>query len=121
VEDRFAPGLSDDELVAIARSFNDAWNSGNVERVVGFFAPDATVRIVPPPAPPEPDRFTGDVEIRGWVARTLSLPFEVLASNYRVAGPVVTWDAVFPNEGADAAPDVSEAVFDGRLIVSFTP
>jgi hypothetical protein len=55
------------------------------------------------------------------VARTLSLPFSVEASNYRVLGSVVTWDARFPHEGPDAPEEVSEAVFEGTKIKDFIP
>jgi len=112
---------SEEQLIQIASEFNAAWNTGDRDAVLAFFAPDAVVRIIPPPPPPEQERFSGHDEIRGWIDRTLSLPFAVNASNYRVAGSVVTWDAVFPNEGDDASPDVSEAVFRGTLISDFTP
>jgi hypothetical protein len=108
-------------LIAIARRFNDAWNSGDIDAVMAFFADDATVRIVPPPAPPDPERYTGQAEIRGWVSRTLELPFRVETRNYRALDDIVTWDARFPHEGRDAPEDVAEAVIvDGR-IKDFTP
>lgn len=112
---------SEAQLIQIAKNFNAAWNTRNSEAVLAFFAPDAVVRIIPPPPPPEPEQFTGHDEIRVWIERTLALPFTVRASNYRAAGSVVTWDAAFPNEGTDAPPDVSEAVFRGELISDFTP
>ena len=110
-----------EQLILTATEFNTAWNAGDVDAVLEFFTPDAVVRIIPPPPPPEPERFTGRDEIRGWIERTLAIPFAVRASNYRVTGTVVTWDATFPHEGTDASPDVSEAVFRGRLISDFTP
>lgn len=112
---------NEERLIELAKQFNNAWNAGDVEQILSCFAPDAVVRIVPPPAPPEPEQFVGHEAIRRWIGRTLSLPFQVKTSNYRVAGSVVTWDAEFPMEGAAAAPDVSEAVFDGDLITDFTP
>lgn len=113
--------VGEDRLVQIAKEFNAAWNKGDREAVLSFFSPDAVVRIVPPPPPPERELFTGHDEIRGWIDRSLALPFAVNASNYRAAGAVVTWDATFPNEGSDSSPDVSEAVFSGELISDFTP
>ncbi len=113
--------VSDGRLVEIATAFNAAWNAGDREGILSFFADDAVVRIVPPPAPPKRELFNGREEIRGWIDRTLALPFVVEASNYRAAGSVVTWDAVFPNEGKDSVPDVSEAVFRGELMTDFTP
>jgi len=113
--------VSSDRLIEIARAFNAAWNVGDRDGILSFFAPDAIVRIVPPPAPPERELFNGRDEIRAWINRTLTLPFAVEASNYRAAGSVVTWDAVFPNEGKDSVPDVSEAVFRGELMTDFTP
>ena len=117
-----SPGpISEERLIQIAMEFNAAWNAGDADAVLAFFTPDAVVRIVPPPPPPEPERFTGHEEIRGWIDRTLALPFTVNATNYRAACSVVTWDAAFPNEGPDSSPDVSEAVFRGSLISDFTP
>lgn len=113
--------VSEQRLIQIARAFNAAWNAGDRDGVLAFFTPDAVVRIVPPPPPPEPERFKGHAEIGGWIDRTLALPFTVAASNYRAAGSVVTWEGVFPNEGDDSSPDVSQAVFRGTLISDFTP
>jgi hypothetical protein len=113
--------VGEERLIQIAMAFNAAWNAGDRDGVLAFFATDAVVRIIPPPPPPEPERFTGHAEIGGWIDRTLALPFAVNASNYRTAGSVVTWDGVFPNEGDDASPNVSEAVFRGTLISDFTP
>jgi hypothetical protein len=113
--------VSKERLIEIASAFNDAWNAGDRDRIKSFFAPNAVVRIVPPPAPPNPELIEGHTAIASWIDRTLALPFEVRASNYRVAGSVVTWDAIFPHEGEDAPGDVSEAVFDGTLITDFTP
>lgn len=113
--------VSEDRLIQIAKQFNAAWNARDPEAVLSFFAPDAVVRIVPPPPPPEREQFNGRDEIRAWIERTFELPFSVVTSNYRAAGSVVTWDATFPNEGSDSAPDVSEAVFRGELISDFTP
>jgi ketosteroid isomerase-like protein len=113
--------VGEEQLIEIARAFNDAWNAADRERILSFFAQNAVVRIVPPPAPPDPELIEGHAAIAAWIDRTLALPFEVRATNYRVTGSVVTWDAIFPHEGDDAPPDVSEAVFDGTLITDFTP
>lgn len=112
---------TDDERIAVARRFNDAWNSGDVDSVMALFTDDAVVRIVPPPPPPEPERYSGAGEVRAWVSRTLSLPFRVEARNYRVLGNVVTWDSRFPLEGQDAPEDVSEAVIEDGRITDFVP
>jgi ketosteroid isomerase-like protein len=113
--------VSEGQLIEIAKAFNAAWNSGDRDQILSFFAPDAIVRIIPPPPPPEPELIEGHAAIASWLDRSLALPFKVEATNYRVAGTVVTWDAVFPHEGHDAPIDVSEAVFDGSKIVDFTP
>ena len=113
--------VSEARLIQIAMAFNAAWNAGDRDGVLAFFTPDAVVRLVPPPPPPEPERFTGHTEIGGWIDRTLALPFKVNASNYRAVGSVVTWDGVFPHEGDDSSPNVSQAVFLDALISDFTP
>jgi hypothetical protein len=113
--------VSEDRLIQIAMAFNAAWNAGDRDGVLAYFAPDAVVRLVPPPPPPEPELFTGHAEIGGWIDRTLALPFKVNASNYRAVGSVVTWDGVFPHEGDDSSPDVSQAIFRDALISDFTP
>lgn len=120
MEQQPQPG-TEAQLIQIAKEFNAAWNAGNPDDILVFFAHDAVVRIVPPPPPPEREQFSGRDEIRAWIERTLALPFKVDASNYRAAGSVVTWEAFFPNEGQESAPDVSEAVFRGDLIGDFTP
>jgi hypothetical protein len=121
MEEAAVSTVDGDTLIAITKRFNDAWNAGDVDAVMGFFHDDATVRIMPPPPPPNPEVYTGREQIRDWVARTLSLPFSVEASNYRVLGSVVTWDARFPHEGPDAPEEVSEAVFEGTKIKDFIP
>jgi hypothetical protein len=112
---------TEDDLIALARQFNDAWNAADVDRVMSFFADDANVRIIPPPAPPAPEIYSGRDAIREWVSRTLAAPFQVVANNYRAAGSVVTWDASFPLEEEDGSDQVAEAVFDGSKIVDFIP
>jgi len=121
MEEAHQAHVDGDRLIQIAMAFNDAWNSGDRDRIITFFATDAVVRIIPPPPPPQSELFEGTATIAEWIDRTLELPFQVQASNYRVAGSVVTWDAFFPHEGADATVNVSEAVFDGNLIRDFTP
>jgi hypothetical protein len=109
------------DLISLAREFNAAWNSGDVDTIMRFFADDANVRIVPPPAPPAPEVYTGHAAIRAWVEQTLAQPFQVIAENYRTAGSVVTWDTTFPLEPEGGSDRVAEAVFERGRIVDFIP
>jgi ketosteroid isomerase-like protein len=107
--------------IDVARAFNAAWNDGDVDRIMAYFVDDAVVRFVPTPAPPAPEILHGKDRIRAWVAEVLRSPFRIEATNYRVAGAVVTWAATFPSSNRDVTSGVSQLVFDGDRIREFVP
>ena len=110
--------------MALVQGFNEASNSGDVERVLAFFSDDATIRTVPPPQPPAPEIPTGKQQIREWFEPQMA-NLHVESRNMRAGGDSVTWDAtvsgdLFRQMGIDSFDVTAEAVVKGGKITSFT-
>jgi ketosteroid isomerase-like protein len=110
--------------MAVVQAFNDASNSGDIERVLAFFSDDAVIRTVPPPPPPASEISTGKQQIREWFEPQLP-NLHVASSNLKTSGDTVTWDAtvsgdMFRQQGIDSFDVMAEAVVKGGKITSFT-
>ena len=78
--------------MAVVQAFNDASNSGEIERILAFFTDDAVIRTVPPPPPPAPEVSTGKQQIREWFEPQMP-NLHVVSSNLKTSADTVTWDA----------------------------
>lgn len=76
--------------MAVVQAFNEATNSGDIDRVVAFFTDDA-VLTAHPSTPPDPGIYTGKQEIRAWLEPQMQ-NFHVDSRNMQVNGDTVTWD-----------------------------
>ncbi len=90
--DEMEAGAARIDPIALARGLDEAWNSHDVERVVGYFTDDAVLTFVPPPPPPARQVSRGREEIRDFV-RALIPGFHVESRDYRVADSRVAWTA----------------------------
>ncbi len=110
--------------MAVVQAFDDASNSGDLERVLAFFSDDAVIRTVPPPLPPSPEIPTGKQQIREWFEPQMP-NLHVASSNLKTSGDTVMWDAtvsgdLFRQMGIDSFDVLAEAVVKGGKITSFT-
>ncbi len=109
--------------MAVVQAFNDASNSGDIERVLVFFTDDSVIRTIPPPLPPSPESPTGKQQIREWFEPKMR-NLHVASSNLKTSGDTVTWDAnvsgdMFRQMGIDSFDVMAEAVVKGGKITSF--
>jgi ketosteroid isomerase-like protein len=110
--------------MTVVQAFNEASNSGDVERVLALFSDDAVIRTVPPPPPPSPEVSTGKQQVREWFEPQMP-NLHVESRNMRASGDTVTWDAtvsgdLFRQMGIDSFDVMAEAVVKGGKITSFT-
>jgi ketosteroid isomerase-like protein len=110
--------------MAVVQAFNDASNSGDIERVLAFFTDDSIIRTVPPPPPPDPGVYTGKQEIRAWFEPQMP-NLHVEPSNFNASGDTVTWDAIvsgapFQQMGIDSFDVTASATVQGGKVTFFT-
>ena len=110
--------------MAVVQAFNEASNSGDIERILAFFTDDSVIRTVPPPLPPSPEVPTGKQQIREWFEPQMP-NLHVASSNLKTSGDTATWDAsvsgdMFRQLGIDSFDVMAEAVVKGGKITSFT-
>src|ERR1041385_7952300 len=72
-----------------AKKFDEAWNSGNAQSILSFFADDAVVTLMPPP--PDKATYTGKKEIEEFANKLLP-GFHVESTHYRTEGNKVSWE-----------------------------
>lgn len=101
-------------------AFSAAWNRRDMAGLLSCFAPDAVIRVIPPPAPPQPELYRGRGELRTWLEQHLSSAPPQRIQNVRMRGNVVTWDTITTLADGDIT-GVSEAVIKHGQIVDFTP
>jgi hypothetical protein len=117
-------GASREELVAITRAFNAAWNAHDLETIMAFFADDAILKVGPSPAPPGSEFATGKQQIRSRVRAELP-GFCAETWDYLVSGDTVTFGFEYSNdffrdEGVDSLEGTVEAVIERDRIKIWT-
>ncbi len=116
------PGMTPEEVV---QAFDAAWNSRDIDRVLGFFNETAVVRFIYPPPYPEPDTYAGKDEIRQMLEGYLAGDFRLRSSDCRFIGHQMTWQFTmssnrFRSLGVDEATGSAGAVLDAGKISHFT-
>lgn len=107
--------------VAVLNAFNAAVNAHDVDAALALFAPDAIAQF---PNQPPPNVYRGTQEIRTWLQADAAQHIQVTASNVKVTGDRVTWDASIVID--DVRPlgisldGSAEAVIQNGKIGSFT-
>lgn len=113
-----------DAVSLIQHTFDEAWNTRDLARILDCFADDAVVRPVPP-MPGGPEQYRGKDQIRTFVEFLLD-GFHVDATHYVAEGETVRWYAVISSDGfrrmgIDTLDNFCEAVVHGGKITSFAP
>lgn len=117
-------GITQDATSYITQGLDAAWNRGDLEGVLSYYAEDAVVTLVPSP-PGLPDTYRGKEEIRTF-AQMLLPGFHVESSNVRANGDTLTWDSkitagAFRGLGLDEVECATEALIRDGKIQRFTP
>ena len=76
--------------VAVIQAFDAAWNAGDLEKAMAFFADDAVVTQLPPP--PDGGVYRGKEQIRRWAEPQIP-GFHVDSRDRQASGETVTWTA----------------------------
>lgn len=101
-----------------ALAFEDAWRARDPDRVMGFFAEDATLSSSPPF--PNRGQFEGRREMRPFVLDLLSEDVRVDATKQQVAGDSVTWTVRASRGNPEVRSEgVANARFRGGKIKAF--
>ena len=111
------------DVLAVMLAFDAACEANDVDRVMEFFADDAVVTLLPPPAP-DPGIYRGKQQIRSSQEQLLQ-HFHAVIRNREVASDRVTWEATvwsdfFRRMGLASVEDTIEAVVHDGKITSFT-
>jgi hypothetical protein len=114
--------MSGHDPINLIQSFDAAWNMGDLDAVMAFFADDAIVRLAPPP--PDGGIYSGAARIRAW-AESLMPGFRVESSDHCAVGDQVTWSFrafsdAFQAAGVNPASGRADALLRGEKIQSFT-
>jgi hypothetical protein len=118
-----------EESVSVVEDFDAAWNAHDEDAVLDFFADNAVVKLEPP-APGEPEAYTGKEQIRAFV-QTYMPGFHVESRDHQVAGyqegvgERVIWESTvssdsFRSLGVDPVEGMTEAIFESGKVKSFT-
>jgi hypothetical protein len=116
-------GAATGDLIAAIQNLHAAWNAGNEETILGFFADNANVTVtVGTDAPPQ--HYTAKEEIRSFVQRHMH-SFQVDSRNYRQDGTRVIWESAvsadkFRQRGTNPVEGTAVATFAGTAIASLT-
>jgi protease I len=109
---------------AVIKSLSAAFNAGNVDAVVAFFADDATQTQTPPPSGTSGVR-TGKEQIRGFFQSMIADKFSGEVSNLKVTGDKITYTSTFSTDtyrklGVAPLVTAEEVVFEKGKIKSQT-
>jgi hypothetical protein len=110
--------------LAVVEAFNAASNAGDLDRMLEFFADDAVLTTLPPPAEPEHGTFVGKAQIREWFAPQMP-HLHVAPHNLRANGTIVVWEATIASDmfrqlGIDSFDVLAEAVVENGQMTALT-
>jgi hypothetical protein len=114
---------TEENLLAAIQNLHAAWNAGNEEATLGFFADNANVTVTITTDTP-PQHYTAKEEIRRFVQGHMH-SFQVDSRNYRQDGSRVVWESTvsaekFRQRGTNPAEGTAVATFAGTTIASLT-
>jgi hypothetical protein len=116
-------GAATGDLMAAIQNLHAAWNAGNEETILGFFADNANVTVTVG-TDALPQHYTAKEEIRSFVQRHMH-SFQVDSRNYRQDGTRVIWESAvsadkFRQRGTNPVEGTAVATFAGTAIASLT-
>ena len=120
---QFLDGLIDQgadratEFVA-ALGFEQAWRSGDADRVISYFADDAEVSSAAPFT--VRDTSTGLDGVREFVTRALSRKIRLDLTRKQISGDLVSWRIRLPAENGQPKRGLAQARFRDGKITHFT-
>jgi hypothetical protein len=110
--------------LAVVEAFNAASNAGDLDRMLEFFADDAVLTTLPPPAELAHSIFAGKVQIRAWFAPQMQ-HLHIAPRNLRANGTTVGWEATIASDmfrqlGIDSFEVRAEAVVENGQMTALT-
>lgn len=109
----------DPQPLVVVKAFDSAFNAGDIDRVMAFFADQTILK-----SPHEPKIYAGRQQIREWIETQLG-HIQVVSKHHQVNGDSVTWQGTLTGDvvkqmGSSSIDEIAEAVVKDGKIVSFT-